>query len=437
MKTGAVLIILLCMCSLIIGIGGITAFNAMSNTNAPTSNVVERVPEEVVDPLSVVLPSGLKACDVKGDWELTGECHSNGMGIHTQTIIDNTDNGTGCPEGIDKKMMNCCYEKGNWLDMTFCTGGKKRQKQTIVNCPSHKKTREVECTKKTTCGSNGKRIRTTNDLNGNEVATEEDCCYMSEWRDVGGCKARGGGKQTQERDTINCKSYIPKTREIDCCYIGEWEDSGACQEGGKMKQTRSIYNCPNESVNERTVDCLYTFKKSVETPYGPNGGPKQYGNVHDISCDKDNHNGALMSFKFTKNEDDKIRNEYKCYMSSTQFKNKNRKSTPHGASGSSSSGRNAMWDVDSHPVECGNKFITGWKLNQWSNSMKMLYSCSNIATPDASKCEELMSDHFGEPQYAGDWTKAGTISCPTDKLLTKWKYNRSEGRIRYRCCPKP
>jgi hypothetical protein len=431
MSTGAVLVILLCVCSSVIAAASV---NFVSDMNA-SSIILEDEPDDV-DPLSVVLPSGLKACEVKGDWKLTGECEYNGMGEHTQTIIDNSGDGTGCPEGIDKKMMKCCYEKGNWLDMSFCIGGKKQQKQTIVNCPSDKNTREVECTKETKCGSNGKRLRTTNDLNGNEVATEEDCCYMSEWRNVGGCKARGG-KQTQERDTINCKSYISKTQEVDCCYIGEWEDSGACQDDGKMKQTRTIYNCPTEGVTERTVDCLYTFKKSFETPYSPNGGTKQYGNVHDISCDKDDHNGALMSFKFAKNEDDKIRNEYGCYMSSTQFKGKKQKETPHGASGSQSSGRNAMWDVASHPVDCGNNFITGWKLHQWSNSMKMVYSCSDIATPDAGKCEELMSDHFGEPQYAGEWTKAGTISCPKDKLLTRWNYNRSEGRIKYRCCPKP
>jgi len=437
MSAGIVLVLLLCASSSLIGVGGLASLNLMSDINASSAKL-EDVPE-VVDPLSVVLPSGLKACEVKGDWKLTGECQYNGMGEHTQTIIDNTGDGTGCPKGIDKKMMECCYEKGNWLDMSFCLGGKKQQKQTIVNCPSDKKTREVECTKETKCGSNGKRIRTTNDLNGNEIKTEEDCCYISpEWRNVGGCKARGG-KQTQERDTVNCESYIAKTQEVDCCYIGEWENSGACldEDGGKMLQKRTIYNCPNENVTERKVDCLYTFNKSAETPYGPDGGTKQYGNVHNISCNKDNHHGALTSFKFAKNDDGRIRNEYKCYMSSKQFTDKTSKETPHGASGSQQSDRNAMWDVTSHPVQCDNKFITGWQLQQWSSSMKMVYSCSNIETPDPSNCEELMSDQFGEPQNAGVWAQAGTISCPEGKLLTRWNYSRGEGRIKYRCCPKP
>ena len=435
MNAGVILIVILCMCSLFIGAGGIATFNVMSNMNATANDIVAYVPDDI-DPFSVVLPSGLKACEGKGDWKLTGECEYNGMGEHTQTIVDNTTDGTGCPEGVDKKMMSCCYEKGNWLDISFCTGGKKRQKQNVVNCPNNKKTREVKCTKETKCGPNGKRIRTENDLDGNEVATEEDCCYMSEWRNVGGCKLRTGGKQTQQRDTINCKSYIPRTQEIDCCVIGEWKDAGSCQDDGTLKQTRSIYNCPTEDVTEQIVDCLYTSKTTAETPYSQDGGPKEYGNLHDISCDRDGSHGALTSFKFAK-KDDKVRNEYSCYMSSTQFADKSVRETPHGASGSSDSGRNHMWDVDSHPVDCGNNFITGWKLNQWSSSMKMIYSCSNIETPDASNCEELMSDQFGEPQYAGEWAGAGNISCPKDKLLTKWKYNRGEGRIKYRCCPKP
>jgi len=130
---------------------------------------VSTIEKEKVDPLSVVLPSGLKACEVIDDWKETGECLSNGMIEHTRTVKDNTDNGTGCPEGIDKKMVKCCYEKGNWSDKTFCLNGEKEQRQTAVNCPPSKSIRRVPCTKNTSCNSDGKKIETTNDLDGNEI----------------------------------------------------------------------------------------------------------------------------------------------------------------------------------------------------------------------------------------------------------------------------
>ena len=34
-------------------------------------------------------------------------------------------------------------------------------------------------------------------------------------------------------------------------------------------------------------------------------------------------------------------------------------------------GRNAMWDLDQHVVDCGNQFVRRWVLRQWSNSMQI------------------------------------------------------------------
>lgn len=250
-----VLFILMVICVAFIVISIKVANKFISNMEASRLTIesdVSNVEKEKVDPLSVVLPSGLKACEVTGDWKKTGECLSSGMVEHTRTVKDNTDNGTGCPEEIYKKMVKCCYEKGNWMDKTFCLNGEKQQRQTAVNCPPSKSIRRVPCTKTTSCNSNGKKIETTNDLDGNGIVNNVNCCYIGEWENVGSCGLRG--ELPQKRRVVNCNPYIPSTRTERCCATTPWENEGICSKDGKIKQTRKVYNCPNEP-KERTVDC--------------------------------------------------------------------------------------------------------------------------------------------------------------------------------------
>lgn len=254
-----VLFILMIVCVVCVVVAIKVANKFISNMEASRLTIESDVSntekeKEKVDPLSVVLPSGLKACEVTSDWKKTGECLSNGMVEHTRTVKDNTDNGTGCPEGIDKKMVKCCYEKGNWSDKTFCLNGEKEQRQTTVNCPPSKSIRRVPCTKNTSCNSDGKKIETTNDLDGNEIVNEVNCCYIGEWEDAGPCGLRG--ELPQKRRVVNCNQYISSTRTERCCATTPWENEGICSKEGKIKQKRNVYNCPNEP-KERTVNCQY------------------------------------------------------------------------------------------------------------------------------------------------------------------------------------
>lgn len=245
----------LCVASIVVAVQVGNKFIAnMEASQVMIENDVSNAEKEEVDPLSVVLPSGLKACEVSDDWKKTGECLSSGMVEYTRTVKDNTDNGTGCPDGVDKKMVKCCYEKGNWSDKTFCMGGEKEQRQTTVNCPASKSIRRVPCTKNTSCNSDGKKIETTNDLDGNEIVNEVDCCYIGEWEDAGPCGVRG--ELPQKRRVVNCNQYISSTRTERCCATTPWENEGICSKKGKIKQKRSVYNCPNEP-KERTVNCRY------------------------------------------------------------------------------------------------------------------------------------------------------------------------------------
>jgi len=246
-----------CVASIVVAVQVGNKFIAnMEASQVMIENDVSNSEKEKVDPLSVVLPSGLKACEVMGDWKESGECLSSGMMEYTQTIKDNTDNGTGCPDGIDKKMMECCYEKGNWTDKSFCINGEKEQRQTTVNCPPSKKIRRVSCTKETSCNSNGKKTEVTNDLDGNEIVKEVDCCYIGEWENAGPCGVRG--ELPQKRRVVNCNQYISSTRNAKCCATTPWVNvDKVCSKNGKMKQQRRVYNCPNEPT-ERTVKCTYT-----------------------------------------------------------------------------------------------------------------------------------------------------------------------------------
>ena len=135
---------------------------------------------------------------------------------------------------------------------------------------------------------------------------------------------------------------------------------------------------------------LMTFEfERMRTPHGPNGGPKEYGNKHPLDCGS---NGAMTTFSFAYDDgEDEIHNEYECAVAqngrpTSAMLSPIEKSTLDGPSGSKMWGRDAMWDLDQHVVDCGNRFLRKWVLRQWSHSMKIVYTCA-WQTSDAGACE--------------------------------------------------
>ena len=95
-------------------------------------------------------------------------------------------------------------------------------------------------------------------------------------------------------------------------------------------------------------------------------------------------NGAMTTFSFAYDADeDEIHNEYACAVArnggpagADAMPPPVEKATEHGPSGSEMSGRDAMWDLDQHVVDCGDQFLRRWVLRQWSRNVKIEYACA-------------------------------------------------------------
>jgi hypothetical protein len=181
----------------------------------------------------------------------------------------------------------------------------------------------------------------------------------------------------------------------------------------------------NKESGGRVVQ--YTTTRN-STGYGPDGGTKEYGNRHDLDCGV---NGALTSFKFNKSGN-QVNNSFTCAKSEA-LGGSTSKMTEVNASGKSG-GRNDMYYIDRHDINCGDNFLSQWKLAQWSKSIRVHYSCTTSKTPRPDECEELTASGYSRNSHVGTW-RGNEVKCPANKLLTQWKY--SNDSVTYRCCPKP
>jgi len=168
---------------------------------------------------------------------------------------------------------------------------------------------------------------------------------------------------------------------------------------------------------------------SHSTNYGPDGGPKYYGNRHNLDC----NGGGMTSFKWNKSGG-LVNNSYTCLKSDTAFGGVSSKMTPHNSSGKRT-GYNDMYYMDRHDINCGDNFLSQWQLAQWSRSMRFHYKCTNAKTPKPDECEVLTVSDFPHHPHAGQYANK-PIKCPANKILTQWKYN-NDGTLNFRCCPKP
>jgi len=177
-----------------------------------TSQSIETEPPEPEDP---------GTCEITGSWAMVGTCNADGTAKYIQTYKESKPG--ACPSSVKADFKPCCYQKGDWKDITECNEiGKKTQKQTTVNCAENFKTREV------------------------------DCPYISPWRKTGECNS--SGKQYYVRDVIN--STESREKAENCCYEGTWSGWGAwgdCDGSTRSRiRTRTPVNCPADTPTSET-----------------------------------------------------------------------------------------------------------------------------------------------------------------------------------------
>ncbi len=236
-------------------------------------------------------------------------------------------------------------------------------------------------------------------------------------------------------EDMECNGFVSDGFSKCMLYPSTSTVAGSSLTGGEksygLKRTR-----------DGLVHNIFTVE-NLKTEYGAKGGPKSYGNLHDVTCKGDDGvNGALQAFKW-QNSGSQTRNLYTCLQGNFGGIG-SQKSTPEGPSGSTHkcnkdrnefsylSAGNGIGDVD-----CGDQFIHRWKLNQWSQSMNISFNCTNDETPDESQCIELETDGDINSRACNTGELSDTrVRCPANTALTKFKWVGGS-KINYRCCPKP
>ena len=170
------------------------------------------------------------------------------------------------------------------------------------------------------------------------------------------------------------------------------------------------------------------------TKFSPDGGSKEYGNLHDLDCGEQ---GALTEFKF--NYDDlakMVNNGYTCLhvVHGETFGKRSQLETPISPSGSRWNSRNSMQQLSGHDVDCGQRFISQWKMKQWSSSMTIQHQCTGTETPSPQDCKSSKSTPAGYSDKASAFADI-KVRCAADTALTQFTYNVDT--FEYTCCPKP
>ena len=256
-------------------------------------------------------------CIQGGDWaETPGSCNNKGVAIYTQSFTENKPG--GCPDSVKSKKMACCYQKGDWRDITKCNSvGRKTQQQTTAgNCIDSVKTREIDCEylgewyKNGGCGTDGKQWWSRTTVNSDKTKSEQrNCCYEGPWKKA---KINVWGVEYDERlidkdasgNTVNnnswfwsrnpnhWKKYSRETREIRNCPPGHPTERklykcgrGACRQYDKYWHASSQTNiniagtgssvgsnCKNKyNCCERWEECSADSNDYIKGPKGTQG----------------------------------------------------------------------------------------------------------------------------------------------------------------------
>ena len=243
---------------------------------------------------------------------------------------------------------------------------------------------------------------------------------------------------------------VPMKDELDKCMGFVSDGRGRCilYPSQDKKRGTTLPGREKSYTLKRPKDGAVSFhtfnKKSLQTIFGPNGGPKQFsnsGHSHDVDC-KDPETGAeglMTGFKFNP-RGDQVNVAYSCLFN-REITRDRQNSTPHGKSGSDhgcggTHNNEFQYMTFLGDANCGNNFLVRWKHRQWSQSMAMDYNCSKQETADPLECEDLETDgNFDRACNASDMAPY-TVRCPANKALTRFGWNGG-GKIRFTCCHKP
>ena len=197
-------------------------------SSTATSRPIETEPPEEEDP---------GTCETTGDWAMSGECQADGTAIYTQTYKESKPG--ACPSTEKARTKPCCYQKGDWKDITGCDeGGLKTQEQTTVNCASSFKTRR------------------------------EHCKYIGPWKKVSGCALSGDdGRYYELYNRAVVKGTEPTSKKVLCNPVnceGKWEHDRYWYGPCKCKLFNP--NCSQKRIHKNE------YGKYVVTQNASNGG---------------------------------------------------------------------------------------------------------------------------------------------------------------------
>lgn len=204
----------------------------------------------------------------------------------------------------------------------------------------------------------------------------------------------------------------------------------------ERERERSYLSDARASNAARVPPRYETLQKS--TDYGPNGGSKQFGNVHKVRC---GDNSAMTGFAFDEHDDgrDQVRVRYACIHAAgddgSTFGTGLERETAHGRSGGKLVDRNSMTALADHGIDCDESFVAEWHVRQWSQSASVAYRCTTGRTPSPEDCQSNTSavvDNRGH--RVSDFTQVD-VRCAFGEALTRFQY--VDKRFSFTCCPRP
>ena len=241
------------------------------------------------------------------------------------------------------------------------------------------------------------------------------------------------------------------TSKTDCakiCYNnevqmrGEGEECNGFVSDGFSKCVLYPTNVTNSGSSLQSGEKSYGLKnsrsgmafnifttKGFETGYADKGDLSKYGNLHDIECEEGNEKGALTSFRW-QNSGQRVRNLYSCMMGDFGPPQSEQQTT-QGSSG----GFDKLTVDGVGLVDCGNQFIHRWKLKQWGTQANIAFNCTRDETSDSSRCVDLETNRYSGTGASTTDLSNMNVQCPNNTALTQ--FNWVDGKIVYRCCPKP
>ena len=245
-------------------------------------------------------------CIQGGDWAKTpGSCNNKGLAIYTQSFTENKPG--GCPDSVKSKKMACCYQKGDWRDITGCnSNGRKTQQQTTAgNCAPSVKKRDVNCeyvggwSKIGGCGADGKQWYSRVTVNSNKSTRKsENCCYPGVWGGYGGWSACNGStrSKTRYKTPVNCPAgtATSDTQTQSCNHCeGEWQGDKYVLGSGKS----GGYGC-GWCTDYDNVKARFKYKVTKSASNGGNSCPHYDGETKEISvgsCRKNSRRSTCPS----------------------------------------------------------------------------------------------------------------------------------------------